>query len=328
MPQAHVWSSTKLHPDALAALEGLANVTISTVGERNGWYAEAADAVAIIISGTLYVTGEVMDRLGPTLHMITRTGIGYDRIDLDAATERGIMVLNTPDGPTESTAEHAIALMLNMCKQVMVTDRLLRSGQEFPSLRELQPGLELRGATLGLVGLGRIGGRVAEIALVLGMKVLAYDPFIAAERAQSMGVTLVASLEEMLPQLNVVSLHSPAMPETHHIINAKTLALLPRGSYLINVARGTLVDEAALLAALQSGQLTAAAIDVFDPEPPSAHNPLFQQPNTVCTPHIASFTTAGLLRMQVMACQQVAMVLHGERPTYLVNAQVWEKRRK
>lgn len=328
MPQAHVWSSTRLHPEALAALEGLANVTISTVGERNDWYTEAADAVAIIISGTLYVTGEVMDRLGPTLRMVTRTGIGYDRIDLDAASERGIMVLNTPDGPTESTAEHAIALMLNMCKQVMVTDRLLRSGQGFPSYRELQPGLELRGATLGLVGLGRIGGRVAEIARVLGMKVLAYDPFISAERAQSMGVTLVASLEEMLPQLNVVSLHSPAMPETHHIINAKTLALLPRGSYLINVARGTLVDETALLAALQSGQLAAAAIDVFDPEPPAADNPLFQQPNTICTPHIASFTTAGLLRMQVMACQQVAMVLRGERPTNLVNASVWEKRRK
>lgn len=328
MPQAHVWSSSRLHTDALAALAGLANVTISKVGERGDWYAEAAEAAAIIVSGTIFVTGEVMDRLGPTLRMVARTGIGYDRIDLDAATERGIMVLNTPDGPTESTAEHAIALMLNLCKQVMVTDRLLRSGKGFPAYSELQPGLELRGATLGLVGLGRIGGRVAEIARVLGMKVLAYDPFISAERAQSMGVTLVASLEEMLPQLNVVSLHSPAMPETYHIINAKTLALLPRGSYLINVARGTLVDEAALLAALQSGQLTAAAIDVFDPEPPQADNPLFQQPNTICTPHIASFTTAGLLRMQVMACQQVAMVLRGERPTNLVNASVWEKRRK
>src|SRR5256714_7616361 len=174
MPQAHIWTGTALPPAAMAVLEGLATVSLSRVGERNDWYAEASTADAIIVAGETFVTGEVMDRIGPRLRVIARTGIGLDRIDLDAATRRGIMVVNTPDGPTESTAEHAIALLLNLCKQVMVGDRLLRSGQGYPRYGSLTPGLETAGAVLGLIGLGRVGKRVATIANVLGMKVLAF----------------------------------------------------------------------------------------------------------------------------------------------------------
>ncbi len=327
MPLAHVWTGTRMQPPALAKLEGIATVSVSVVGEANDWYHEAEQADAIIVNGTNRITGEVMDRL-PHLHVVARTGIGVDRIDLDAASARGIMVLNTPEGPTESTAEHAIALMLNLCKQVAVTDRILRSGSTFPTYSQLTQGLETHGSVLGLVGLGRIGSRVAEIARVLGMKVLAYDPYITPERAEGLGVELIGSLEELLPKANVVSLHSPATPETRHLINARTLAMMQRGSYLINVARGTLVDEQALLDALNNGHIAGAGLDVFDPEPPASDNPLFQHPHTVCTPHIASFTTAGVLRMQVMACEQVALALSGEKPTHLVNAQVWEKRKR
>jgi D-3-phosphoglycerate dehydrogenase / 2-oxoglutarate reductase len=323
MPQAHVWTGRALQPQALAVLEGLATISASSVGERNDWYAEASTADAIIVAGETFVTGEVMDRIGPRLRIIARTGIGVDRIDLDAATRRGIMVVNTPDGPTESTAEHAIALLLNLCKQVMTGDRILRSGSPFPVLADLTPGFELAGATLGLVGLGRIGSRVAAIARVLGMKVLAFDPFIAPERANSLGVELIPSLVELLPRAHVISLHCPSTPETYHIMNAETLKLMPGGSYLINVARGALIDEAALLAALRSGHLTGAALDVYDPEPPMANHPLFTLPNTICTPHIASYTTASLLRMQVMACEQIASALRGERPPNLVNVEVW-----
>src|SRR5437868_8066384 len=268
MPQAHVWTGRALRPEALAVLEGLATVTVSSVGERNDWYAEASMAHIIIVSGETFVTGEVMDRIGPRLRIIARTGIGVDRIDLDAATQRGIMVVNSPDGPTESTAEHTIALLLNLCKGVMMGDRILRSGQPFPALPDLVPGFEVFGATLGLIGLGRIGSRVATIARVLGMKVLAFDPFIAPERASSLGVELVPSLVELLPLAHVVFLHCPSTPETYHIMNAETLNLMPRGSYLINVARRALIDETALLAALRSGHLAGAALDVFDPEPP------------------------------------------------------------
>jgi D-3-phosphoglycerate dehydrogenase / 2-oxoglutarate reductase len=327
MPQAHIWTGTALPPAAMAVIEGLATVSVSRVGERNDWYAEASTADAIIVAGETFVTGEVMDRIGPHLRVIARTGIGVDRIDLDAATRRGIMVVNTPDGPTESTAEHTIALLLNLCKQVMTGDRILRTGHPFPTLAELAPGLEVAGAVLGLVGLGRIGSRVADIARVLGMKVLAFDPFITPERASMLGVELVPSLAELLPRAQVVSLHCPSTPETRHIMNAGTLSLMPRGSYLINAARGALIDEAALLDALRSGHLAGAALDVYDPEPPVTNHPLFTHPNTICTPHIGSYTTASVVRMRVMVCEQIASVLRGERPTNLVNAAVWGHQR-
>ena len=326
MPQAHVWAWRALQPAALAVLEGLASVSVTSVGERNDWYAEASTADVIFVSGETFVTGEVMDRIGhitQRLRIIARAGIGVDRIDLDAATRRGILVVNSPDGPTESTAEHTIALLLNLCKRVMMGDRILRSGQPFPALPDLIPGFEVYGATLGLIGLGRIGSRVATIAQALGMKVATFDPFIAPERARTLGVEIVPSLEELLPRAHVVSLHCPSTPENRHIINAETLNLMRGGSYLINAARGALVDEAALLEALRSGHLAGAAVDVFDPEPPMTNHPLFTLPNTICTPHIASYTTASVLRMEVMACEQIASALRGERPTNLVNAAVW-----
>ena len=329
MAQAVVWTGRPLRPEATAALAGLATIFTSVVGERGDWPAEAAEvrASVIVMSGATFVTGAEMDGTGSGLRVIARPGIGVDRIDLNAATERGILVINSPDGPTESTAEHAIALMLNLCKHVTLTDNILRSGHPFPELRDLAPGFEVYGAVLGLVGLGRIGSRVAAIAQALGMKVLAFDPYTTPERASASGAELVPSLDELLPRAQVVSLHCPATPETHHLMNARTLGLMPRGSYLVNAARGALIDEAALLNALRSGHLAGAAIDVFDPEPPMTNHPLFTLPNVICTPHIASYTSAGFLRMETIVCQQIAGILRGERPANLVNVGVWERRR-
>lgn len=325
---ALLWTSTPLRSQALAVLEGSATVLVSKLSESTGeWYEEAAAADIIMVRGSTFVTGEVMDRLGSRLRIVARSGIGVDRIDLDAATKRGILVVNTPDGPTESTAEHAIALLLNLCKQVAVGDRILRAGRPFPALSEMTPGLETAGAVLGLLGLGRIGSRVAAIARALGMKVLAYDPFVSQERAATLDVELCPSVEALLPRVQVVSLHCPSTPETRHLINADTLKLLPAGSYLINVARGALIDHDALYDALSSGHLAGAGLDVFDPEPPIANHPLFSLPNTICTPHIGSYTAAGLERMQVMACEQVVSALRGERPTNLVNPDVWGHQR-
>lgn len=323
-----VWTGGKLRPEALAVLADLADVVVSSVGERNNWYEEAAEADAIVVAGGTQITGAVMDRLGAHLRMVARPGIGVDAIDLEAATQRGIMVLNTPDGPTESTAEHAVALLLNLCKRVSVGDRLMRSGQPDVGSGQISPGVEVAGIVLGLIGLGRIGSRVATIARALGMRVIAFDPFLTPEKARDLGVELVPSLTELLPRSRVVSLHCPSIPETYRLLNAETLSLLPRGSYVVNVSRGALIDETALLEALRSGHLAGAALDVFDPEPPPANHPLFELPNTICTPHIGSYTEAGVSRMQVMICEQIASVLRGERPTNLVNPAVWGHHRQ
>jgi D-3-phosphoglycerate dehydrogenase / 2-oxoglutarate reductase len=327
MPMARVWSHAAFESEALAVFDNLATVSATPPADSEAWYAEAATCAGLIVSGLHYITGDVMDRVGERLRVVGRPGIGVDRVDLAAATERGILVVNTPDGPTESTAEHAIALLLSLTKRVTVGDRELRKGRGWTDYGVLSIGLEAHGATLGLVGLGRIGGRVAEIAGALGMRVLAFDPYAAPARAAALGVTLVGTLEELLSSADVVSLHCPAIPATYQLINARTLALMRRGSYLINVARGTVIDEAALVDALRSGQLAGAGLDVFDPEPAAADNPLFSLPNTICTPHIASYTNASVLRMRMMVCEQVAMALRGERPTELVNPEVWERRR-
>jgi D-3-phosphoglycerate dehydrogenase len=327
MSQSRVWTHSAFDPRALAVLEPLATVHTSAASATDEWFAEAASYDAMIVSGHMFVDGALLDRVGGRLRVVSRPGIGVDRIDLAAATERGVLVVNTPDGPTESTAEHAIALMLGLTKLVATSDRILRSGRGFLPYGALPLGLELRDTTLGLVGLGRIGGRVAEIARGLGMRVLAFDPFAAPARAAALGVELVEPLARLLSSADIVSIHCPATPETERLIDAAALAQMRPGSYLINVARGTIVDEAALLAALRSGHLAGAGLDVYNPEPPPADNPLFSLPNTICTQHIASYTGASVLRMQVMACEQVAAVLRGERPTNLVNVEVWERRR-
>jgi D-3-phosphoglycerate dehydrogenase len=322
-----VLTQVALFPQALTVLEPLAEVIVGTVADTDEWYAEAQTYDAMILAGTTVMNGPRLDRIGPRLRALARPGIGVDMIDLAASTARGVLVVNTPDAPTESTAEHAVALMLSLTKRVAASDRILRSGQGFPRYGSLTPGLEALGATLGLVGLGRIGGRVAEIARVLGMRVIAHDPFVTAARAAALGVELAPTLRDVLAAADVVSVHCPSIPETHHLINAETLAQMRPGSFLVNVSRGAIVDEDALVAALRSGHLAGAGLDVYDPEPPAADHPLFSLPNTICTTHIGSYTHAGVMKMQVQVCEQVAMVLRGERPTNLVNAEVWGRQR-
>src|SRR5258706_7721839 len=193
MPMARVWTHAAFEPEVLAVFDNLATVGAIPPAEREDWYAEAATCAGLIVSGNHYITGDVMDRVGERLRVVGRPGIGVDRIDLAAATERGILVVNTPDGPTESTAEHAIALLLSLTKRVTLGDRGLRTGQGWAAYGVIPIGLEAYGATLGLVGLGRIGGRVAEIARALGMRVLAFDPHPAPARAEALGGTPVGA---------------------------------------------------------------------------------------------------------------------------------------
>jgi D-3-phosphoglycerate dehydrogenase len=273
-------------------------------------------AHAIVASARVRYDGDLMDR-APGLRVISRTGMGVDNIDVDGATARGIAVCNVPDGPTVSTAEHTIALILAVAKQLAPAGRALREGRgDF--FNEYQ-GIELAGLCLGLVGIGNIGARVATMAKGLGMSVLAFDPFVDPAVFDELGVTRAADLESLLALSDVISLHAPLTDETRMMINDDRLERMKPGSILVNAARGGLVDEQAVLRALESGHLRGVGLDVFHPEPPDSKNALLWRDDVVATPHVAGATGASKDRLWRAAISQALQTLRGERPTHLVN---------
>lgn len=279
-----------------------------------------AGAQAVIASSRVRYDGGFFDRAAHVC-VVSRTGIGYDNISVDQATERGVAICVTPDAPTISTAEFAITLMLTVLRHVKSAEKMLR-GTERRDFFSEYVGLEAHGLTLALIGVGRIGSRVAQVARALGMRVLAYDPFITPERARELDIELAPTLEFALGQGDVISLHVPLSPETRHLINAETIAQMKTGAYLVNTARGGLADQAALYRALTDGKLAGAGLDVFDPEPPEPGHPLLNLDNVVATPHIAGASMQSKDRLWEQAISQALMVLRGERPPHLLNPQV------
>ncbi len=282
-------------------------------------------AEAVIASSLIAYDGSAMDR-APRLRVIARTGIGYDKIDVDAATERGVAVCNTPDAPTISTAEHTVALLLAVAKRIPNSQAALREGgRDFFATHE---GLELAGRRLGLVGMGRIGGAVARMATGLGMTVVIHDPFVDPVSLSKSGVRPLDSLEQLLAEADVVSLHAPLTNETIRLIDAERIGQMKRGSILINTARGGLVDHVALLDALERRHLFGAGLDATDPEPLPRDHPLLHRHDVVVTPHIAAATGAAKARLYESAVTQALQVLRGEFPQHLVNPEVWPVRRQ
>ena len=261
--------------------------------------AELSDADALIVRSATRVTDELLAQ-APRLRIVGRAGVGVDNIDLEAATHRGILVVNTPGSSATSVAEHTLALMLAMARSVPQLNAAMHAGRWEKSGAA---GAELRGKTLGLVGLGRVGGEVARRAKALEMRVLAHDPYLNAERAAEWGVELMP-LAEMLGQADYVSLHTALSPATEGLINQATLAQMKRGARLINTARGELVDEAALAEALGSGHLAGAGLDVFAIEPPG-NSPLMALPNVIATPHVAGSTAEAQEEVGVQIAQQI-----------------------
>jgi D-3-phosphoglycerate dehydrogenase len=247
--------------------------------------------------------------LGPALKVISRIGIGYDNVDVPAAAAAGVIVCNAPEAPSVSTAEHALMLLLAVVKNLPAQQQRARQGLPGATTGEA---LELDGTVLGLVGFGRIARRVAAAGRALGMKVLAYDPFVT----EAQDCELV-DLGRVFAESDVISLHAPAMATTRHMINAESLAMTKRGVFLVNCARGVLVDQDALLAALESGQVAGAGLDVTDPEPLPAGHPLLEHPDVIVTPHVASATVAGRRRLYEHAIDNALNVLAG-RPATIV----------
>ena len=246
------------------------------------------------------VTGKILEK-AKSLKVIGRAGIGVDNVDIPAATARGVIVMNTPFGNSITTAEHAITLMLAVARQIPQADASTQAGK-WEKNRFM--GVEITGKTLGIIGCGNIGAIVAERAHGLKMKVIAYDPYLAPERALDLGVEKM-ELDELLRRSDFITLHTPLTDKTRNIIDAAALAKTKKGVRIINCARGGLVDEAALRAALDAGHVAGAAFDVFTEEPATA-NPLFGHPNVVCTPHLGAATTEAQENVALQIAEQMS----------------------
>jgi D-3-phosphoglycerate dehydrogenase len=258
------------------------------------------------------------------LKVIGRHGVGVDTIDIQAATEKGIVVVNTPNANATSVAEHTLTAIGALAKRIVVYDHAIREGRW--ELRNSYGAIDLDGEILGLVGVGRIGSMVARrAAAAYNMKVIAFDPYVTPEKAQEMGVTLCTAMDDIFRQADVVSLHTPLTPETRGFVNAARLRLMRSTAFLVNFSRGEVVDEKALYDALKTGVIAGAAIDVYDPEPPLKDNPLFELDNIILSPHSAALTGECVIRMATGAAEGVVDVLTGRRPQFVVNPEVLNK---
>jgi D-3-phosphoglycerate dehydrogenase / 2-oxoglutarate reductase len=271
------------------------------LGKDKDRLAEAIDGFdGLAVRSATKVTSKILGRAGK-LKVIGRAGIGVDNIDVPAATAKGIIVMNTPYGNSITTAEHAISLMLALARQIPAADISTQAGK-WEKNRFM--GVEITGKTLGVIGCGNIGSIVADRAHGLKMKVVAYDPYLSPERAVDLGVEKV-ELDELLRRADFVTLHTPLTERTRNVIDARALGLMKPGARLINCARGGLVDEAALRAALDSGHIAGAAFDVFTVEP-ATDNPLFGHPNVVCTPHLGAATTEAQENVALQVAEQMS----------------------
>jgi D-3-phosphoglycerate dehydrogenase len=249
--------------------------------------------------------------------ILARHGAGIENIDIEAATECGVQVTNTPDANSVTVAEHTMGLIIALSKNIVRVHNEHRSGNF--NIRNTLYGCDLAGKALGIIGCGRIGRRLAAMAARgFGMNVLGYDPH-AGNFADARDLQIVQSLDELLSMSDFVSLHAPSTDETRGIIDSRALSVMKKGAFLVNCARAALIDEEAVAEALGNGHLAGAAIDVYNSEPPSADWPFFSMPNVICTPHSAAHTEQAMVRMAAHAAQGVIEILSGRTPTWPVN---------
>ena len=314
-----VWFEREILLDLRAGVAAEAEILGPASATPDDPYRELPSAVGVVASQHVY-DAELMD-LAPNLRVIARTGIGFEKVDIVAATKRGIAVTNTPAAPTVSTAEHAITLMLWVAKNVKQSEAELRDGGS--NLYARHTGIELDGLTLGVVGYGRIARRVAAVAASMGMQIAAFDPFL--DPGEFGEARRTETLEDLAGASDVLSLHIPLTTDNAGLVNEAFLAAMKPGAILINTARGGLVDLSALEESLESGHLFGVGLDVTDPEPlPPGHRLLHRNDVTI-TPHVAAGTAATKRRIFKTAFEQVIQVLEGTRPRHLVNPEIWKE---
>jgi D-3-phosphoglycerate dehydrogenase len=265
------------------------------------------DYDALLVRSQTKVTERIMEA-GKKLKVIGRAGVGVDNIDLDAATKRGIVVINAPDGNTIATCELTFAMMMSVARQIPQAYKKTVSGEWD---RKTFVGVELRAKVLGIIGMGRIGSEVAKRAKVFGMEVIGYDPFLTQDRAEKMGVKL-GSVNEIAVQADFITVHTPLTPETRHIIGKAQFALMKNGVRIINCARGGIVDEVALVEAINQGIVAGAAFDVFEEEPPAANHPFLNHPQIIVTPHLGASTIEAQENVAIDVSEEVLHILRNE----------------
>jgi len=303
-----------LAEDGLERLRRAGEVTVVSKLPEAELIKRIGDFDALVVRSETRVTAPIIDA-GRKLRVVGRAGVGVDNIDVPAATRRGIIVVNAPRGNIVAAAEHTVALLFSLARWVPQADASVKRGEW---TRSKFIGTEIRGKTLGVVGLGNVGSEVAKRAHGLEMEVIAYDPVVSVERAELFNVALV-TLPELLERADFVTVHVPLVESNRNLIGAPELARMKPTAFLVNTARGGIVDESALCAALQSGQIAAAAADVFVTEPPGA-NPLLALPNFIATPHIGASTAEAQVSVAFDVAEEVAAVLAGDLPRFAVNA--------
>lgn len=306
-----------IHPEAMARLESEAEVRVLADPSPAGLLSEIPTADALLVR--MPVAAEAI-RAGRRLRVVARHGVGLDYIPVDTCTELGIPVVYTPDANTESVAEHVVATMIALAHHVARADRLVRAGRW--NERDRLLGIDIRGRTIGIVGVGRIGARVAQICSTgFGMRILGFDPYLDDHAILGRGAE-PRSLASLLADSDFVTLHTPSTAQTRHLLDARAIGAMKQGAYLINHARGALVDTAALTDALKRGHLAGAAVDVLETEPPPPGLELLHLENVIVTPHSAALTDEAMRRMGCDAGEDILRVLRGETPRACANPQV------
>ncbi len=305
-----------LESEAISTLRKIHEVDVQELDSK-GLLAAIPGYHALIVRSRTVVSKAVLSHAS-NLKVVGRAGVGVDNIDVAEATTRKIAVVNAPTASTISVAELAVGHMISLLRHLPEADRSVREGRWDKKKLE---GRELFGKTLGLVGSGRIGAEVAKRAQAFGMRVIAYDPYLAPPTAESLGIRLVDK-DAVFREADVVSIHAALTPETKGMVAAAEFARMKRGAILVNCARGEIVQESALADALRSGRLAGAALDVFETEPPTG-SPLLAAPNAVFTPHLGASTREAQARAGSIIAQQVLQVLDGQRPEFLVNPDVY-----
>ena len=305
--------SKAIHPAGMNVLQGKAEPVVAQDNDVETMKKLAIDVEGIILRTNIHLSCEIMDA-APNLKVISRTGVGVSNVDVDAATKRSIMVCNTPGVNAVSVAEHAITLILALAKQLKPMGEALSEGDW--KIRNRYKATDIDGKTIGLVGLGQIGKTVAEKChLAFNMKAIGYDPYASGVE----GVELCSDIKDVFSNADFVSIHVPYTKRTHHLVDAELLNAMKPSAFLINTARGAVVDENALIEILEKQKIAGAGLDVFEEEPPNAENWLFKMDNVIATAHSAALTAECVARVAIEAAQAVIDVFSGREPKNVYN---------